>query len=100
MACLFFACFPALGIFLSDGEVFTIAFALRAVTYADISDEIIASIRRWHGTIDEQFSNIDNLFNLLNDNKTPWSVPEEMLSSTTANNCHSTLRHPTNKTCQ
>ncbi|MDR0733703.1 MAG: hypothetical protein LBF08_06560 [Dysgonamonadaceae bacterium] len=83
LVCLFFACFPAWGVFLPDGEVFTIAFAMGAVTYANISDEIIANIRRWHGTIDEQFSNIDNLFNLLKDNGTQWSVPEEMLSNLT-----------------
>jgi hypothetical protein len=43
-----------------------------------VSEGILAKAKGWHGTIDEQFSNIDNAANLLKSHLTPWSVPNDM----------------------
>jgi hypothetical protein len=32
-----------------------LAFSFGAITYDDIPEEVIACIRRWHGSIDEEF---------------------------------------------
>jgi hypothetical protein len=45
---------------------------------SSLLEGILAKSRGWHGTIDEQFSNIDNAANLLKSHLTPWSVPNDM----------------------
>jgi hypothetical protein len=66
---------------LSIGGVLTLALALGVATYSDIPAEVLANIRRWHGSIDEQFDNIGNLVNVLDANAVPWSVPSDLLFS-------------------
>jgi hypothetical protein len=72
----------------TDGA-FSLAFALGAVAYANIPAEVIANIRRWHGTIDDQFNNIDNIFSLFTAHMTQWSVPQALMQQLTDN--HSLL---------
>jgi hypothetical protein len=61
------------------GSSITLALALGVVTYGNIPEGILAAIRRWHGSIDDQFSAIDNLTTLLETGITKWVVPEAML---------------------
>ncbi|MDR1524873.1 MAG: hypothetical protein LBS79_06420 [Tannerella sp.] len=74
----FFATLPDWGILLSAGGGFTLAFALGTVAYTNIPAEVLANIRRWHGTIDDQFDNIDNLVNTLQAHQQQWSVPQTL----------------------
>jgi hypothetical protein len=41
---------------------------------ANITEGILSNIRRWHGSIDDQFGNINNLIDLLNEHSTEWEV--------------------------
>ena len=44
-----------------DGGALLYALALGAINTSDFSEETLAGIRRWRGTIAERFANIDNL---------------------------------------
>ncbi|MDR2764725.1 MAG: hypothetical protein LBB90_06800 [Tannerella sp.] len=79
LADLFFATLADWESLLSAGGVLSLAFALGTVTYANIPDKVLANIRRWHGSIDEQFDNIDSLVNTLQANQTKWSFPQTLL---------------------
>ncbi|MDR2138801.1 MAG: hypothetical protein LBP50_04555 [Tannerella sp.] len=59
------------------GGLLSFAFAAGAATCADIPAEVLAGIRRWHGKIDGQFDNLDNLVNILQAHQTSWSVPQQ-----------------------
>jgi hypothetical protein len=61
------------GILATGGSVVSIAFAA-AITYSDIPEETLSIMRRWHGSIDDQFSNIDNLVTLIQSHSA-WSSP-------------------------
>jgi hypothetical protein len=58
------------------GSAGTLAFAAAGVTYAAIPEETLAIARRWHGSIDEQFGNIDSLV-LLIQAHTSWGTPPQ-----------------------
>ena len=45
------------------GSGVALALAVGAVAYSSISEGVLAGIRKWHGSIDDQFGNIDNLVN-------------------------------------
>jgi hypothetical protein len=62
----------------------TMALAVGAVTYGSIPSEVLAGVRRWHGTIDDQFNNIDSAVNILTASQTKWVVPKELLEDLTA----------------
>jgi hypothetical protein len=49
------------------GSGVTLVFAVGALAY--IPEDVLATVRRWHGSIDEQFGNIDNLVNLIKANQ-------------------------------
>ena len=51
----------------------SLAFAT-AITYADIPAEVLAAARRWHGTIDEQYTNIDTVVVIVQAHPT-WGIP-------------------------
>jgi hypothetical protein len=70
---------------LASGSGVTVAFALGAVVYGSITEGVLASIRRWHGSIDEQFSNIDNLVNVVTAHQLAWAMPADLLAQLTAN---------------
>jgi hypothetical protein len=61
-----------------------LAVVLAAVVPAVITDGIIAGMRRWHGSIDDQFSNIDNLVTTLLAHP-EWSIPSDLLTQLTGN---------------
>ena len=41
----------------------------------DITEGLLAATRRWHGTLIEQFSAIDNLFKIIEAHQTDWALP-------------------------
>ena len=51
-----------------------IVFAAGTVTYSNIPAEILAVARRWHGSINEKFDNIENLISIVRSHTT-WSPP-------------------------
>jgi hypothetical protein len=56
------------------------AFALAAGALAYIPEGILAAIRRWHGSIDGQFHNIDNLVAIVMENRQSWKMPDDLLT--------------------
>jgi hypothetical protein len=70
---------------LASGSGVTVSFALGAVVYGSITEGVLASIRRWHNSIDEQFSNIDNLVNVVTAHQPAWAMPADLLAQLTAN---------------
>jgi hypothetical protein len=64
---------------LCGGSGITLALALGTVMYSDLPEEIRSVIRRWHGTMDEQFNNISNVLNRLKQHSTEWEVPEAFI---------------------
>jgi hypothetical protein len=52
-----------------------------AVTYTYMPAETLTAIRRWHGSIDDQFDNVDNLVNTHGNNLQTWSVPQQLYAT-------------------
>ncbi|MDR2764438.1 MAG: hypothetical protein LBB90_05345 [Tannerella sp.] len=82
---LFFATLTDLENLLFVGGGLTLAMATGVVTYGNIPDGVLANIRRWHGTIDGQFDNIDNLVNLILANQAKWDPPSTLLQQLSDN---------------
>ena len=57
------------------GGTVALAFAAGAITLSDIPAETLAAVRRWHGSIDDQFDNIDNLVVTVQAHATSWTPP-------------------------
>jgi hypothetical protein len=70
--------FEWISLLFATGGGVILAFALGAVTYSDIPAEVLAGIRRWHGTIDEQYGNVSNVANTLAAHLTDWDVPQAL----------------------
>jgi hypothetical protein len=73
------------GLVLASGSGLTVAFALGAVVYGTIAEGVLAAIRRWHGSIDEQFSNINNLVSVVTTHQPAWSMPPDLLQQLSSN---------------
>ncbi|MDR1115954.1 MAG: hypothetical protein LBL33_07400 [Tannerella sp.] len=76
----------------SDGELLraagsgvTLAFAFGAVARSNTPEGVLTDIRRWRGSIDDKFSNIKNLVDLLRKRQTDWMVPAELLQQLSGN---------------
>jgi hypothetical protein len=65
------------------GSGMALAFALGAVGYV-LPDGVRALVRQWHGSIDEQFGNIDNLVTRITA-KPAWNFPATLLTQLTTN---------------
>ena len=94
------------GLLLAAGSGVTLAFALGAVAFGNITEGVLAAIRRWHGSIDDQFSNIDNLVSLITAHQPAWSMPADLLQQLTnnrdrlqelINKCRTNLASPTDR---
>jgi hypothetical protein len=57
-------------------------------TSVNITEGVLANIRRWHGSIDEQFSNIDNLVTVITAHQTTWPIPANLYQQLTGNRDH------------
>jgi hypothetical protein len=69
--------------FLFGGGGATLGFALTAASYNDIPKEVIATIRQWHGTVEQKMSNISSVLEILKAHAVDWKVPEEYLDQLT-----------------
>jgi hypothetical protein len=72
-----------------------------------VSEGVLAAARRWHGSIDEQFSNINNFVTLVMSHQPAWSIPEDLLDKLTTdrdqlqsliNKCRSTAGSAADRT--
>ncbi|MDR2041104.1 MAG: hypothetical protein LBP98_02150 [Tannerella sp.] len=75
------------------GGGLTLAAALGATAQGrNLSDGLLAYVRRWHGSIDYQFANIDNLVNTVTAHQQTWAMPTELYNLlTTSRNQLQTL---------
>jgi hypothetical protein len=69
---------------LVGGSGLTLAFALGAV-HGDLSEGIHTNVRRWHGSIDDQFGNIDNLVSQIVAHQPGWVISTDLLNTLTGN---------------
>jgi hypothetical protein len=74
---MFLSSFSDGGIVWATGSGVTLAFALGAVLQGNIPDGVLAGIRRWHGSIDDQFDNLKKLVDLIEVNQ--WPLPADVL---------------------
>jgi hypothetical protein len=80
---LFLTSFSDGGFLLTVGGGLMLAFALGVASASIIPDDILAAVRRWHGNIDDQFSAINNLVNVVLDHQSGWNMPGDMLEQLT-----------------
>jgi hypothetical protein len=81
--CMFLSSLSDIAVLSAAGSGITLAFAAGAL--ASLPEGVLAAVRRWHGTIDDQFGNIDNLVNLIIEHQPAWVIPEELIVPLTAN---------------
>jgi hypothetical protein len=46
----------------------------------NLSEGVLAGIRRWHGSIDDQFAAIDNLVSVIEAHQPAWPIPADLLA--------------------
>ena len=68
-----------------SGSGVALAFALGVVAYSSIPEGVLANIRKWHGSIDQQFGNIDNLVSLVTEHQPAWAMPSDLFTELTGN---------------
>ena len=71
--------------FLPAAGGLTFAFALGAVALGGMAEGVAAIARKWHGSIDDQFSNIANLVDVVTAHQPAWVIPPDLLAQLTAN---------------
>jgi hypothetical protein len=59
-----------------------------ATLLTGLSDELLAGARRWHGSIDDQYANIENLITTILAHQTAWGNPPQFDQLT---DCHTQL---------
>jgi hypothetical protein len=67
------------------GNGLIVALALGVIPPNSITDGVLANVRKWHGNIDDQFYNIDNLVKLIVAHQLAWVIPADLLSQLTNN---------------
>jgi hypothetical protein len=77
------------------GNGVALALAVGVLAYGAVSEGILAGIRKWHGSIDEQCGNIDNIVILVNEHQPLWRMPPDLLMQLTDN--HNQLQTLINK---
>jgi hypothetical protein len=70
-------CMPETGI--------TVALAAGMAAYGGLTENVLATTRRWHGSIDDQFSNINNAVIRLIEHQSQWMVPSDLMMELTQN---------------
>jgi hypothetical protein len=81
---LFFFALSGEEILLLAGSGATLAFALGIVAPVNITEALMDGVRRWHGSIDNQFAAIDNLVTLIVANQPTWVIPAALLADLVA----------------
>ncbi|MDR1258347.1 MAG: hypothetical protein LBK65_03565 [Tannerellaceae bacterium] len=80
----FFSLFSDSGLLPSAGGGVTLALALGATGHGNISEGVLADIRKWHGSINDQYGRIDNIL-IQSESQTSWSLPMTMAAELTNN---------------
>ena len=62
---MFLSFFSDGGLFWTVGSGLTVAVMFGMAAASGITDGVLAAVRRWHGSIDDQLSNINNLVTAL-----------------------------------
>jgi hypothetical protein len=73
-----FACFPDAAVLLTAVSGVTVILALSVMAYGEIPDAVLALVRKWHGTISEQFSCIDNVCKIIQQPHPTWNMPGDL----------------------
>ena len=55
------------------------------INFASVTDSVLTNVRRWHGGIDDQFGNIDNLVTTIKLHQPAWTISADLLSRLTDN---------------
>ncbi|MDR1092147.1 MAG: hypothetical protein LBL79_13825 [Prevotella sp.] len=71
------------GIVWATGSGVTLAFALGMAGQSNITDAVLAGMRRWHGSIDDKYSNIDNLVKIIQAHIPGWTIPDDLYKKLT-----------------
>jgi hypothetical protein len=74
--CVFFSSLSDAGILSVAGSSVTFAFAFAA----PVPEGILANARRWHGRIDEQFGNLDNLVKTIQAHLPAWDISAQLVA--------------------
>jgi hypothetical protein len=72
------------GLLRTIGNGFAVTLVFGMVLLGNITEGVLAAVRRWHGSIDDQFGNIDNLVKLIEQHPT-WSIPTPLLVQVSTN---------------
>ncbi|MDR1454170.1 MAG: hypothetical protein LBJ01_00825 [Tannerella sp.] len=73
------------GLFPAAGSGLAFAFAPGVPGRSNIPESVLASVRRWHDSIDDRFSNIDNVVRMAEAHQQTWAMPPELLTQLTGN---------------
>jgi hypothetical protein len=84
LADMFFTLVDNIIVFLAAGSTVRITLAASGNTYYDIPEEILATARAWHGTIEAKFSNIENLVVTIQAHSS-WGVPTSVFAQVVNN---------------
>jgi hypothetical protein len=69
----------------AEGSGIAFAFSLMTATLGNFTEKTLADIRRWHGGIDDRYSNIYNLVSLIEKRQPAWTIPTELLQQLSKN---------------
>jgi hypothetical protein len=73
---------------LAVASTFVVMAFAGAIVLTSISAKLLATARHWYGSIDDRFTNIDNLVNTILAHKTDWGTPPQFEQLT---DCHTQL---------
>jgi hypothetical protein len=65
------------------GSSVNLAFAAGALGI--VPEGVLAAVKRWHGSIDDQFGNVDNLVNTIQSHLPTWDFPADQMAVLTFN---------------
>ena len=83
-------CIASLPMQWGDGVIFAMSAVAAAVAAGSVPEGVLAAIRKWHGNIDEQFANIDNVLGAIQAHQPAWSISSDLLAELTSR--HDQLR--------
>jgi hypothetical protein len=81
---VFLACAGDIIGFLAAGDSVGLLLAAHVTNYFDIPEEILAVARKWHGKIEDKFSNIENLVVTIQAHSS-WGVPTAVFQQIVSN---------------
>jgi hypothetical protein len=72
------SCFPDASVLFAAANGGAAVLASGIIAAGNVPDAVLATVRKWHGSIDEQFSCIDNVCNIVQQQQTAWTMPVDM----------------------